>query len=360
MRSTKILNTEKNRKKATAVAREMEDIAAGDRSLGAVKKLLIGVYQQETAEESPLIGAKGFLASWGDDASSHVAKSTAAKYKAVANSFIEHLGPKAEQPLILVTRKDVSKWHVSIAKTRARKTANNLLKVLRSAFAEAEREGHIDQNPAKLVKPLKGKDTGATERRPFTVKEISEMLTVAKGEEQTLIMLGYYTGQRLGDICVLDWSNVRFDTNEVVLSTAKTGRKQAIPMAPKLREHLEALKPAAWRTGPVMPSMSERYTKASSSASGVFRRVMERAGLVEKRSHQKADSGKGRASKRHLSEISFHSFRHTLTTQLKAAGVSGQVVQEIVGHDSAAVSKGYSHLNAEPMQAAIGKLPEVG
>jgi integrase len=42
-----------------------------------------------------------------------------------------------------------------------------------------------------------------------------------------------------------------------------------------------------------------------------------------------------------VSEISFHSLRHSAVTLLKAAGVSDFIAREIVGHDSAAVSRQY-------------------
>ena len=42
---------------------------------------------------------------------------------------------------------------------------------------------------------------------------------------------------------------------------------------------------------------------------------------------------------REVSEISFHSLRHSAVTLLKAAGVSDFIAREIIGHESAAVSR---------------------
>jgi integrase len=58
-------------------------------------------------------------------------------------------------------------------------------------------------------------------------------------------------------------------------------------------------------------------------------------------------------------EISFHSLRHSAVTMLKAAGVSDFIAREIVVHDSAAVSRQYTHLTTDDKRAAMQRLPDV-
>ena len=67
----------------------------------------------------------------------------------------------------------------------------------------------------------------------------------------------------------------------------------------------------------------------------------------------------GRAAKREQNEISFHSLRHTATSLLKSAGVSDAVAMEFVGHDSATVSRQYTHISTEALKHAAAKLPDV-
>jgi integrase len=81
--------------------------------------------------------------------------------------------------------------------------------------------------------------------------------------------------------------------------------------------------------------------------------------LVPVRSKQRAEDGKGRNARRTQSELSFHSFRHTLTTWLKSAGASNALAQMIIGHDSEVVSRGYTHLSADDTMDSIDKLPDV-
>ena len=70
-------------------------------------------------------------------------------------------------------------------------------------------------------------------------------------------------------------------------------------------------------------------------------------------------TGKGRSQAREASEISFHSLRHSAVTMLKAAGVSDFMAREIVGHESTAVSRQYTHLTTDDKRAAMQRLPDV-
>jgi len=44
---------------------------------------------------------------------------------------------------------------------------------------------------------------------------------------------------------------------------------------------------------------------------------------------------------------------------LKNAGVSDSVTRDIIGHESAAVSQNYSHIDHKTKQEALNKLPDI-
>jgi len=46
-------------------------------------------------------------------------------------------------------------------------------------------------------------------------------------------------------------------------------------------------------------------------------------------------------------------------TMLKAAGVSDFMAMQIVGHESSAVSRQYSHLSVDDLRRSMAKLPDV-
>ena len=79
--------------------------------------------------------------------------------------------------------------------------------------------------------------------------------------------------------------------------------------------------------------------------------------LVSFLKDQKKSTGKGHAGKRKLNRISFHALRHTTTSLLKNAGVAASIVQEIVGHESSAMSDHYTHVDDGAKCEALAKLP---
>jgi integrase len=87
-----------------------------------------------------------------------------------------------------------------------------------------------------------------------------------------------------------------------------------------------------------------------------FRSVL---GRLSCRLRQYKTTKKGRSHAREASEISFHSLRHSAVTMLKAAGVSDFIAREIVGHESAAVSRQYTHLTTDDKRAAMQRSPDV-
>jgi integrase len=92
--------------------------------------------------------------------------------------------------------------------------------------------------------------------------------------------------------------------------------------------------------------------------SNQFREILVDAGLVPPRDYRIATT-KGRAHAREASEISFHSLRHSAVTMLKVAGVSDFSAREIVGHESVAVPRQYTHLTTDDKRAAMQRLPDV-
>ena len=69
--------------------------------------------------------------------------------------------------------------------------------------------------------------------------------------------------------------------------------------------------------------------------------------------------GAGGRGKRQGQELSFHSLRHTSVSLLKDAGVPDAVVMALVGHNTAAMSRHYTHVGKEALAKAARALPEI-
>jgi integrase len=90
-----------------------------------------------------------------------------------------------------------------------------------------------------------------------------------------------------------------------------------------------------------------------------FYDILADVGLVERRKRQHAGTGKGRSNRRTFHEVSFHALRHTATSLMKNAGISPAIVQDLIGHESEAVSAHYTHVDERAKRRAIKSLPDI-
>jgi integrase len=157
----------------------------------------------------------------------------------------------------------------------------------------------------------------------------------------------------------LTWRNIDLQHGNVSLTTAKTGRQQMLPLAKPLLGHLQTMPSADDPDAPLFASAyaARQRSMYGGTLSNQFHEILVAAKLAERRPHVSA--GKGRSSKRAPSVLSFHSLRHTATSLLKNAGVSDVVARDIIGHESAAVSANYTHIDAETKRKALDLMPDV-
>ena len=88
-----------------------------------------------------------------------------------------------------------------------------------------------------------------------------------------------------------------------------------------------------------------------------FGEVLARCGFRARAKHRKV---KGRdAERRKVNELTFHSLRHSAVSMMKNAGISPAVVQDLIGHDSEAVSRVYTKIEDESKRKALDSLPVI-
>jgi len=304
---------------------------------------------------------RGFITSWSKRTQNELSPATWAKYNQVANLLLDSLGPKADQDLGTITKAEIAHFRDEQAKRVAPATVNSSVKIVRVILGSAEADGIVVRNVAKHVKTLRiQRDSSA--RRPFTLPELKRILAACDDEWRSLVMFGFYTGARLGDLATLTWQHLDLASNELRFSTQKTGRRVVIPLAEPLRTHLEKMSAGDDPKQPLHPRAFEIVTreKRTGTLSRQFWDILAAAGLVKERSHHAEDKKrKGRSARRQTSDISFHALRHTAVSLLKNAGVSDAVAQDLVGHESAEVSRLYTHIEDKAKREAVNKLPEL-
>jgi integrase len=368
-----------DKKLARRIAEELDEVGRGARSPEQIKFFLEGLqdlrakraarlafdfaYRETTGRSMESKTARGFVESWVERTKSEVSPGTWVKYEQTGKMLLASLGGKADQDISEVRKDDIARFRDEQGKRVQRSTANVYLKIARIIFAAAEADGLLVRNEAKHVKKLKVANEGNA-RRAFTLPELKKILAHCDDEWRSLVLFGFYTGARLGDVARLTWQNLDLVTGEMSYKSGKTGRQVVTPLSGALLRHIQTL-PAGDDPKQPLHRRSFELVKKDGKAqrlSNQFADILADAGLIAARSHNVEDEKqrKGRDTKRNVSEISYHSLRHTAVSLLKTAGVSDAVAQDLVGHESAEISRHYTHIEAPAKRAAVDKLPVIG
>ena len=277
-------------------------------------------------------------------------KATVVEYRRIIDLFLKFLGARADRSLTALQPKQIEDFKQHLAGRVAPSTVNKSIKVLKASFNNAVAKRQLEFSPAEHVENIEVEESN---RRPFTGKELKELLKAADADWRTMILTAFYTGLRLRDCANLTWQNVDLHTVSLNVLTEKTGRRQILPLAEPLARHFGEIA----GDDPAAPLCPKLFGKNAARLSAEFYAVMVNAGLVKERSHE--STGKGRDAKRDTSRISFHSLRYNTTSALKSSGVSDSVAMDIVGHETASVSRNYTKIDDSAKRAAINKLPDI-
>lgn len=311
------------------------------------QKVLQDVSVRITGDSIIAPSTAAYLKDWLESVKVRNTPATLERYQNTVDIFLEGLGKKATQPISSITPKDVEDFLTErLKKGAAPKTAIVDLKTLNTAFRRAEAYGTILKNPVAAIRPPK---ESSSEREVFTHEEVEKLLDAAPSTEwQTLIMLGYFLGARLGDCVHMKWENVNAEKGVIVYEQRKTGKKVVVPM------HFHLLKQITYLSqfgteGFLCPSLAAKGPGGKHGLSESFKRIVVRAGL-----DLMTGPGKG---VRQFSKRTFHSLRHSFNSALANAGVADEIRMKLTGHSSKAMNYKYTHLDIEPLKNAIETVP---
>lgn len=311
------------------------------------------VFLASNSEKMPSRSVRDWCSTWLDTKRIEAAPTTVSRYAGVLERFKTHLGKKADRDLASLTAADIGGFRDALSKDLSRNSANLSVKTLRVCLRAALKQGLVTRNVAGEVDKLKQR--GETRRRPFTLPEIRRVLKAANGSEwYGMTLAGLYCGVRLTDLAHLTWRAVDLETGTLSFVAKKTGQRLSVPLAKALVDYLTELPATDSPDAPVFPKLS---TKSASKLSEGFRSVLADAGLAEP--VNKHSTGKGRHAAREVSELSFHSLRHSFVSILKSTGANEAVAMALAGHETKAISQLYTTLDDATLRAAVNKLPDV-
>ena len=224
------------------------------------------------------------------------------------------------------------------------KTKNAYVGDLGTAWKLFMRHDKAKTNPWSIVRVQRNRGE-ETSGRAFTQEEIDRLMVEATNigrDWPTTIMIGLYTGLRLGDATSLRWENVDFDRQLLLVTPSKTRKYQIVVRIPLHRTLAEWLSCHRNDSEYITPARMGRVGKAKfSDGDKSFSEILKSARIIKQSNKDK---------------LSFHCFRHTFVSRLAEAGVAQDVRMRLVGHTSTQNHQIYTHDDVSA-RAAIDILP---
>ena len=333
-----------NRKTAEVIAREINaEMIAGKFNLGAKKAKTVREYAERWLEHST------------------VKPATLSNYWCLVK---KHIYPRfGNIPVDQIKRGDVKDFLKKMIKDGySVSTAKNIRAALYNIFDAALDDEALAVNPASHVGSLVARNQQAHSTGKagfFTPEELARLLDGFRREapkDYLLALLLARTGMRAGEAVSLQWRDIDFRGNQImvrraksraIIDTPKSGKERMVDMSDQLAAELrkkrtEAVSDAL-RSGEraewIFPGLGTAVICPSAWKRRVFNPLCRKLGL----------------GTRNIKDL-----RHTYASLLLYHGKSLKYVQEQLGHHSIRITADtYSHLIRNPEQGAVNVLDDV-
>lgn len=226
-------------------------------------------------------------------------------------------------------------------------SVNIVLSILKSAFNAAEDIDLIYKNPCAKIRRM---PTNERKIDAFTKAEQRKIENYVLGGDNLKlygVVIGLYTGLRVGELLALRWNDVDFHRN--LLRVNKT-ISQGGDLSPTKTK-------AGIREIPIskilLPLLKEMQKKAKSEF------VIETNGhYTDLRGYQGLFTRL--LKKLNVRELGFHSLRHTFATRAIESGVDIKTLSTLMGHANAMITiNRYAHSMMDTKRKAINKLSKM-
>lgn len=196
------------------------------------------------APEASRETVNGFLTRWLEAKKKHIASSTFEGYRKIVElRLVPALG---DHMLVDLKRKIVRDWLDSLLVSN--KTLSNIQSCLRSALNDACDEELIEVNPlAGWTYSRKEAPPKVDDVDPFSPEEQAVILGALQGQAHNLVQFAIWTGLRTSELVALDWGDIDWLREEIIVSRAMTQASKGVAEIPKTsagRRSVKLLKPA--------------------------------------------------------------------------------------------------------------------
>jgi integrase len=263
------------------------------------------------------------------------------------NAINVHLLPVfGEMSLEDITVQEIERWRAGMSSARqqrelSNKTKNNLLVLMHAIFRRAVKLYGLPANPVASVDRFRVRSSG--DIQVFSPEEVWALVRAAGSEADAAIFLtAAFTGLRRGEVLGLRWRDIDFTGSTIRvrasyaaghLTTPKSGKVRAVPMAPDVASALAKFDDRTRFTGDddFVFAGEAGLPLDGDALSSRYRDALARAGLRSLR---------------------FHDLRHTFGTRM-IAEADIRRVQEWMGHADIQTTMKYLHYAPRPQDAEL-------
>jgi integrase len=255
---------------------------------------------------------------------------------AISAHLIPAFGPT---PVEDVTTQAIERWIAGFAGSV--RTRNKLLIQLHGILGRAKKVYGLRENAAAEVEKFQATRSG--DIQVFSPEEVVALVRAASSQQDGAIFLtAAFTGLRMGELLALRWRDVDFSGNTIrvrasyylgQLTTPKSGKVRAVPLAPDVASALAAL------------AQREHWLQDDDLVfAGGTGGYLDGSAL--RRRYKQALGGAG------LRPLRFHDLRHTFGTRM-IAKADIRRVQEWMGHADIQTTMRYLHYAPRDEDAAL-------
>lgn len=220
--------------------------------------------------------------------------------------------------------------------TSANRTANGYVVLLGHMIKKAVSWEMATDTVLKKVKDIKKMKVNSRLRYLASDEERTALLNACSDQIRPIVKLALNTGMRQGEIFNLQWKNIDFDKNIILIHTGeqKNDEFSTIPINLVVKSLLKSL-PRRLDCRYVFPTPDGHKRK---DLRGAFRGACSRAKILD---------------------FHFHDLRHDFASNLIQKGVHLKVLQELMRHKTIEMTLKYAHLAPTDRADAVALLDQV-
>ena len=216
-------------------------------------------------------------------------------------------------------------------------TINRFVSTLAGLFKYARR---LRVLPRSHVPPTRGFEKAPEPVDPdkyFRPEEVERLLAVARVVDQrwkklpALIVLGFHTGVRIGNLKELRWEDIDFEAKTASIAVTKNGRPHIAPLTESCIEELQKLS----KGDPASLIYKSYLTEKAFNHRYLLNKACKEADF------------EGRT---------FHWLRHGCGSALASAGVSQAQIMQVMAHRTLSASARYMHSNVEDRKSVVERV----